>query len=48
MSLLKLAQIQKIEVKLKRHKLIWSIVQDFENSGVIRGSSGGVQTWAQA
>jgi len=36
MSLLKLAQLQKIEVKLNRHKLIWNTVQDFTNSGVVR------------
>jgi len=40
MSLLKLAQLQKIEVKLKKHKLIWNAVQDFANSGVIRGQVG--------
>jgi len=34
MSPLKLAQLQTIEVKLKRHKLIWNIVQEFANSGV--------------
>jgi len=33
-------QLQKIEVKLKRHKLIWNIAQDFANSGVIRGEVG--------
>jgi len=42
MSLLKLAQLQKIEVKLKKHKLIWKIAQDFANSGIIRGASGGI------
>jgi len=36
MSLLKLAHLQKIEVKLKRYKLIWNTAQDFANSGVIR------------
>jgi len=35
MCLLKLAQLQKIEVKLKRHKLIRSTVQDLANSGVV-------------
>jgi len=48
MSISKLAQLQKIEVKLKRHKLIWNAVQDFANSGVWRGESGGIQFWAQA
>jgi len=47
MSLLKLAQLQKIEVKMKRHKLIWNTVQDFANSGVVRGASGGIKFWAQ-
>jgi len=47
MSLLKLAQLQTIEVKLKRHKLVWNTVQDFANSGVIRGANGGMQSWAQ-
>jgi len=45
MSLLKLAQLQKIEVKLKRHQLIWNTVQDFANN---KGVSGGIQFWAQA
>jgi len=40
MSLLKVAHLQKIEVKLKRHKLIWNTTQDFANSGVIRGEWG--------
>jgi len=52
MSLLKLAQLQKIEVKLKRHKLIWNTVQtrfckqwkQWRN----KGASGGIQSWAQA
>jgi len=51
MSVLKLAQLQKIEVKLNRQKLIWNTiqtVQGFANSGVIRGASGGMQSWAQA
>jgi len=47
-SLLKLAQLQKIEVKLKRHKLIWYTVKGFANCGVVRGASGGIQPWAQA
>jgi len=38
MSLLQLAQLQKIEVK--RHKLIWHAVQDFANSGEKRGQVG--------
>jgi len=38
MSLLKLAQLQKIKVKLKTYKLIWNTMQDFANSsGVQRG-----------
>jgi len=37
---IKLAQLQKIEVKLKRHKLICNTVQGFENSGVIRWQVG--------
>jgi len=41
MSVFKL--LQKIEVKLKRHKLIWNTAQDFANSGVIRGAGGGKQ-----
>jgi len=45
MSVLKLAQLQKIEVKLKRHKLIWNTVQDFASSGVIREASGPI--WVQ-
>jgi len=40
MNLLKLAQLQKIEVKLKRHKLIWNTVLGFANSGVLRGQMG--------
>jgi len=43
MSLLKLVQLQKIEVKLKRHKLILNTVQDFANNGGVRGTSGGIQ-----
>jgi len=43
MNLLKLAQFQKIEVKLKRHKLIRNIVHDLANRAVVRGASGGIQ-----
>jgi len=36
-----------IEVKLKRHKLIWNTIQEFANSGVVRIVSGGIKSWAQ-
>jgi len=48
MSLLKLAQLQKIEVKMKRHKLIWNSVQDFAISGVIKKGKWGIQSRAKA
>jgi len=41
MSLLKLAQLQKIKVKLKRHKLTGNTVKDFTNSGVVGGGKWG-------
>jgi len=31
------AKLQQIEVKLKKHKLIWNTVQDFANRGAARG-----------
>jgi len=40
MSLLKLAQLQKIEVELKRHRLSWNTAQDFAKRGVERGKVG--------
>jgi len=40
--------ITKVEVKLKKHKLIWNTVQDFANSGVVKEASGSTQIWAKA
>jgi len=39
---IEVAQLQNIEVKLKKHKPLWNTVQDFANSGVLMGGQLGV------
>jgi len=42
----KLAKLQKIDVKLKRYKLIWNSVKYFANSAVVMWEGGQVGTYS--